>query len=636
MARSLELILRTDGLDAGAALIGRIGGAAREASGPVARIGRQTSRLDPGPLEKIGAAAKEAEGHFRGLTTQIQETVKAYRELKGEKPEIRVPKVGATPAAAGGRTTAAQRFVSGPNQRLRELEEQEKRLDQIVDPAERAAVTKDIETKRVLAQRSIALHERRMKDPGKYLSGPGLLELFDDLNGLLRNVTGGDLAGGARRITEIGRGIGFIPTAEKPGGVNVVQRLQQAERSRTSFASPSLADFILPTSRGGAGAGALGVIAKIGPALRFLGPLAIAGTVLVGGFVVAKKAVEAFIHNLDRASRELNTFGSARTLSGGTIGNISRLQALGLAPSEIPGMAAALRERISSDPFAMMAANQLGIGVQPGRPFGDVNEAMGLERAIDALRETERKAIPVIGKVKAQEETLRLARMLQIESSIEAIRVSDRIRAAQRRDGELRERIFDEDALQSALDYAAGVKRIGAAQENLNKIFAKPFLRDASTAVNAMADALQLLARVGNDAEGAIRKAGYGVAEFLAGLVGGPLGGAAAKFIRPTVENPEAAGGALKWVLGKTLGKEVADATAKYFRGELKGQQSMSKDESATRAQIKALEDNTRALKEGMTGGGERAGRAIPGRLKGWAADQAAVGASVRYGSVTL
>jgi len=64
-----------------------------------------------------------------------------------------------------------------------------------------------------------------------------------------------------------------------------------------------------------------------------------------------------------------------------------------------------LRQRLGSDPMAMMAGNRLGLGFTPGRPWGPTNEARILSRALEGLRQ-----------ITDAEEQLRLARMLGIAS----------------------------------------------------------------------------------------------------------------------------------------------------------------------------------------------------------------------------
>lgn len=645
----MELILRTDGLGEAAGLLSRVGAASRESAGPLARIGRVVKSLsDLSPLEKSGAAAQETAGHFETLAARLVEVAKAYRDLgqaQKDAGRLRAPSArAAAEAPADGDTIARigrqvnRRFLRGPNQRLAEIEAQRKVLPEVEDEDERTRIGKDLDRAERLASRSVILDQQRVDKP-ELQTGPGLLELFGDLNQLLRGAARGDVGGTLNRVRNLGFNIQHVlPPDELPGGLNVLQRLGNAERSRLGLGSAEQAGFAVPNGRGSLGdfnlpgsaassignsralswlgnfgAGVQRAVPALGKVAALSGPLgavtvgagalALGAGAAAGGLFLAFKATEAFITNLNAASSRLRSFGAASFLSGGSASDVARLGAMGLPGSEIPGIAAGLRERLGSDPLAMGLGAQLGVGAQSARPFGATNEAALLVKTLDALRASEQKAIPVMGRLRAQEETLRRARILGIETAVELTRVSNSVWASMKRDAEIRARIFDDPTQQSARDYEAGLKRIGEAQDNLGAAFAKPFLKTAAAAVNLFADgvngAADALSRIGDR----IHDAGMAIL----GLLSLPLGPAASAVFREALRGFDDA-----------------------------AQKQREQADSATDAHTKAMLEHTKALRAGMTGGGQRANAAVPDRLRGWYADQAAQGQRMRYGGVTL
>lgn len=639
----MELILRTDGLGEAAGLLSRVGAASRESAGPLARIGRIVKSLsDISPLEKSGAAAQETAGHFETLAARLVEAAKAYRDLgqaQKDAGRLRAPSARAavTDETADGGAVARigrqrdRRFLRGPNQRIAEIEAQRKLVPEIEDDDERMRVTKDLDRAERLAIRSTILDQQRVDKP-ELQTGPGLLELFGDLNQLLRGAARGDVGGTLNRVRNLGFNIQHIlPPEEQPGGLNVLQRLGNAERSRLGLGSAENAGFAIPNGRGslgdfnlpGSAASSIGnskalswlgnfgvgiqrAVPALGKVAALSGPLgavtvgagalALGAGVAAGGLFLAFKATEAFITNLNAASGRLRSFGAASFLSGGSASDVARLGAMGLPGSEIPGMAAGLRERLGSDPLAMGLGAQLGVGAQSARPFGATNEAALLVKTLDALRASEQKAIPVMGRLRAQEETLRRARILGIETAVELTRVSNSVWASMKRDAEIRARIFDEPTQQAARDYEANLKRIGEAQDNLGTATAKPFLKDWGEALGRVADGVNTVA----DSVGRFPE----VSRAIIGALVLPIG--------------------------------IIDSAIRGLNALLGNAEANQQTDNATDAHTKAMLEHAKALRAGMTGGGQRASTAVPDRLRGWYADQAAQGQRMRYGGVTL
>lgn len=158
-----------------------------------------------------------------------------------------------------------------------------------------------------------------------------------------------------------------------------------------------------------------GVSPLVGQSLEALGVPMIGAT--GAGLAGAAGAVAAFVGALHIATSTLGDFGAAMRLSGGTAGDVAGMGRFGFRGAEGAGAAATFRERIASDPMAMMFANRLGVRALP-RPFGAVNEAALLNRAAEGL-----------AKITNAEERLRTERVLGLEAAERYIDLSPRLRA---------------------------------------------------------------------------------------------------------------------------------------------------------------------------------------------------------------
>lgn len=341
-------------------------------------------------------------------------------------------------AARGPRTPRAQRFLSGPNQRLRQLAEQEQRAQQIRDPEERASVMRDLQILRFRAERSRVLGERRLAQGDEALRAPGLLDLFQTLNRRM------GLGGGTARAA-------------------------------------------LPAMAGGAnGAAAAGGAAAVGGgAVAAAASAAIVPLVAVVGLAAAGFAT--LLRNTLQAAEALMQLRGAAIESGGTPEQIARLRALGISPDQIAGMAGGLRQRMATDAFAMQAGANLGIQFPMQRPFGVVDEAQILQQAFEGLR-----------KITDQEEQLRQARMLGLDKEVQLLRVSDQAWERMRRAGDLLGEVASEDQIFKAAELTAAQRELGTSWEALKIAFMEPFLEPLTIAARELAEVLQWAARNAN------------------------------------------------------------------------------------------------------------------------------------------
>lgn len=446
--RSYVIDFRSRGVGAVAADFERIAGSAEKGAAAAARMNAETEKLQRGAG---GAAAAGTAGQ-------------PWRS-----------------AGAG----ASARYLTGPNQRLEQIRAQ---MDRAREEGAAQSVQEDLKILEFRAERSRILGERRLQQGDKALQQPGLLDLFGEMNGLLGNLRTGNVSAATRRIS----GLAETYLMEPAGGLNVGQKLAGSVLggARGAGAAGALSDFILPG--GGAGAGgaggaavaseASGAAAGLGAVAAAAGPAAIA---MAAVFTVEKaweaqlKAAQSevvrFTTTMHAAVTDIMSLRDAGMLSGGSRREIAGLTAMGLNPGEVAGRAAALRERLSSDPFAMAAGNHVGVGYRMPRPFGDTDEAGDLMQAIEGLRRSEDK--------------LRDARALGLEWALRYVSVSDRVWQSMKRDTEMREGLLSRTGIsQDAADLNAQWDRLGGTMEMLKDAAAAPYLKDFGKAIGFVAD----------------------------------------------------------------------------------------------------------------------------------------------------
>lgn len=170
-------------------------------------------------LTKMGTALNRIEQRLQKLTQAgagIDGLTKRIEKLADQMERLGAATGGVRAGGGGGGGTrtsgGGSRFIAGPNQRLETIAQQ---MPQAVLQNNMAAVA-DLERAKRLAERSIALDQRRKDDP-EHLTRPGLLELFSQMNSLLGKLGRGDIGGS---IITLGKLSGGRNTG---GGVNIDQ-----------------------------------------------------------------------------------------------------------------------------------------------------------------------------------------------------------------------------------------------------------------------------------------------------------------------------------------------------------------------------------------------------------------------------
>jgi len=298
------------------------------------------------------------------------------------------------------------------------------------------------------------------------------------------------------------------------------------------------------------------------------------GSELAGPLTLAAVAASGFAVAVHQATETINTYGRAATISGAGPGQLARLGALGLAPTEAASAANSLRGALASNPMAQFARSQLGLGFVGPQQLGSQDNAKVLADTLEALR-----------RVTNAEEQLRLARMLGLEGMLDELRVSERVYRERQADAARRAANFgDPQTIQQGRDFNAEVKRTGELWNELGATFGKETLPAAMTVVSGINQMLQ-------DMLPTVKQLGQFTNQTFNDLI---------DFIAQT--------GAIQ------AGMAPVDAY-NLVKGARQAQNALNNATNAAQnANTNALKNLTQAI-NGMNGGGARARGALPPNL---------------------
>jgi len=167
------------------------------------------------------------------------------------------------------------------------------------------------------------------------------------------------------------------------------------------------------------------------------------------GVAGAAAAVGAFTLAVKGAVERLNEFGAAMRLSGGSAGDVAGIARFGFTGAGGAGAAEQFRQRIATDPMAMMFAARHGIRALP-EPLGTVNNAAVLKQGVDALR-----------GITDAEERLRTARVFGLESALKYIDVSPRVNELLDQTVALEKNIAESGGARAANDLSVSLDTLG-------------------------------------------------------------------------------------------------------------------------------------------------------------------------------
>lgn len=481
------------------------------------------------------------------------------------------------------------RFLKGPEQRLQEIAQQRANLPQ-VEPVRRQAIAKDLDRAEFLAKRSIVLHQRRMDNPEESLNRPGLLELFGEMNGLLKAMTQGNAVG---VVQQLARGIQLISNT---GGLNISQKL-----ARANLPIPAGAPTLLPTGTtaspqvAGAMAPMLASLGKMGAVV-----LAVVAVLAVLALAVAATvaAVKTFSGMLLSTAQALAEFHRSVLLSGGNEKSAAFLSQLGLGAANAQGFRGGL-----DDPLAQAAAASVGVRTGGPMPFGRMDSGKMLE---DFIRN--------VAAIEDPMQRMRKALMVGQPELIEQIELYRRHSATIKADTAVTSGVFDKESTQQAADFQFQLGRVGQAFQNIMFALSKPFLKDASKWLKGFADTLQQAAVFVNQHGAMIKQQLVGVFVVFYNLV---------KWLTIII------GGIL------TMGTGTGPLMLMFAKLEELSKKWLGAPDqsSALDANTAATQANTAAMQAGTHGGGDRARGAIPAHLKGILLEKAIAGNSLRLGA---
>lgn len=461
-------------------------------------------------LREFAAAAEEAAKAEEHLARAAEKATKAAAGPAAGGP-------GSSGGGLGGRKGKQDSYLQGPNQRLLKIQEQMARAAQEGNQA----ALEDLKILEFRARRSKELGERRLAQGDAALKGPGLLDLFQDLNGLLKSMGKGDLGGIFRG------GANLLGEQLGGGGKNIEQKLLGgllgAGGAGGGAGGAAEATAGLAEAATGATTAVASLEAAAGPAGWALIALEAAGVLLMAEFALVATGLKAFYDGVTSTARTLHELNAAARVAGGSPHEVAALSALGLSPGGAASLGAQLRQAVTvgGDPAAMLAAARLGLGPQMPQAFGGSQNNADL-----MLRFLER-----LDRVAGPEQT-RLARALRMEDVLPMMDVSPFVKQGRRAAVETGDAIRGNAGPLDANDLTASVALASAALGHLGDALSSSAMRPIAEGISMFAAETEHLARaiaahpeigqfLGNSIEGVFKLAGaieHVVANNLDGL----------------------------------------------------------------------------------------------------------------------
>lgn len=477
---------------------------------------RQATRLSAEQREQLeftalggfdpGSPAVRARLHSAQTFRQRSMEVQASLMLQGLKPgtdfsDQDVVRITRNLLQSEARTAQAQnraaaqderrnRVPKGPAQELSEARDSFAR-------ALRHGSPERVEDARYRFLRAVESHQRAQQ----FMSGGGQGPEGDDPLGVLSYILIG------RGFGPLGRGLRYLVAGRRGGAL---QRLAQRAGMGGMFGG------LFGGGAGGGGGGAGGGAAAAGaggggfvgglaqavgvsPAMIYAAGVA-AGVVVFAGLL---RALRDVVRETERVAAVINSASTARILTGGAFGDVTRLGLMGVERNRVVAVAHELRDALASNQIAMLAGSRLGVGPVLPRIYGNVNEARLLETVIERLR-----------GVRDLEERRRLAAMLGREDLIELTLASRGVwRAAMADAREYRDVFEDPNFVQGARDLQMNVRRAQEGGEAIRVALFKPLIPALNDAVDAVATTERVATRLFNSPVG--QATGFAIGSVL-------------------------------------------------------------------------------------------------------------------------
>lgn len=227
-----------------------------------------------------------------------------------------------------------------------------------------------------------------------------------------------------------------------------------------------------------------GVSPLVGQSLRAMGvsgPAAGAVGLAAGAVTLAVVALKALAEAANQGGAAIKALRDSATISGGSVQESARLRAMGLDA----GSAASLRDRISTDPTAMMGAARIGVRATPSL-YGSQNNANIALQIVDGLKRVRDRG----------GDPLRAARMIgpEAEALLPLLDMSERARKSLLGTADALAKIAQSKPASVAADLDAAWKKMGLAGDALKAALFNVFGTDMTRLISQLADGMMILA----------------------------------------------------------------------------------------------------------------------------------------------
>lgn len=408
-------------------------------------------------------------------------------------------------------------------------------------------------------------------------------------------VSGGQTSGGSGPNAALDRAHRQYGQAMLGGQAGAIQDAAlnlsraQARLDRLNAPAPTLAQRLgqaALSTRFNIGGQSGGVSPLVGRTLNALGMSgATAGPVglALAAITLTAMALKSLAEAAQDGAKALKEISDTASITGGTGAQSGALRGLGISGD----FANSLRERLATDPLAMLGAAQSGVGrVTPSVYGGSQNNAAVV--------------LEVLGKLRAEQdpnERIRKARMMGAESLLPLTNASDKATASLLKTAEALGRLSDANKTTSS-DWDAATKRMGLVQDRLKGALFQAFGPGMIAVVSKLSSGAEKLADFAEKFPQKLLNS-FEVAAIISNpIMAAPIHAAFDALRKQTgVNNPAAA---------------------------------------ATNGNTKALQNLTYLLSSQIYGGGSRASGALPSGLTGMNLNQAAQNHALRLSYWTL
>jgi len=360
-----------------------------------------------------------------------------------------------------------------------------------------------------------------------------------------------------RALTELRAAAGSgNPSAMFDAQYRVLQAQKSYQRAQNALnpQRPSLPSQIMDvfrSSRFGMGGGGVSLMPLVGKVMDLLGP---AVTGAVAGFTAVMQAAQS-------AAESLTNFKDAMVTSGGSAGEVGRLNALGGAAgiADMSGMSRQFAEKIATDGAAAAFARTAGIYDHNGA-YSEMDKATNLQKALDHL-------VNLPHTQQGDMEAARFARVEGLEAALKLRDISRETYENLKRAGEVNAAAHGVKETRDAAEFNAQLSMMKTNFDTLNTDIGSMFLPSFSGVIGLFND-------------------------FAKPLHDAYIG------LKPIIDLTQRLSG-----LG-LLGS--------LHDGIQATRRAMEDKSGAEKEHTEAMKEHARALRSGISGGGERARGAVP------------------------